>query len=322
MDRKGIATPLSEMHRMIDKSPLNGTAIFPYIGGQEVNTRPTHAHHRYVIDFGERDDVDCLRIWPDLFAIVKRNVKPERITKDARKYPRMVNEWWKYWNPRTVLRAAIAGLDQVLVVSRVSQHAGFAFLPTGTVFAETLIVFPLSSYAAFCALQSRPHEIWTRFFGSSLEDTLRYTPTDCFETFPFPKGWDTHIDLEAAGKEYYEFRGGLMIRNNEGLTKTYNRLNDPDERSPDIAKLRTLHERLDRAVLDAYGWSDIATDCRFLLDYEIDDNELGKKKKPWRYRWPDGVRDEVLARLMALNGKRALEERLAGRNSQLTKATS
>ena len=113
-----------------------------------------------------------------------------------------------------------------------------------------------------------------------------------------------------------------MIQNNEGLTKTYNRFHDPDERSPKIVELRKLHAAMDRAVLDAYGWRGIATQCEFLLDYEIDDNELGKKKKPWRYRWPDGVRDEVLARLMALNGKHALEERLAGRNSQLTKATS
>ena len=79
---------------------------------------------------------------------------------------------------------------------------------------------------------------------------------------------------------------------------------------------------MDRAVLHAYGWHGIATECEFLLDYEIDDNEWGNKRKPWRYRWPDRVRDEVLARLIALNGKRALEERLASRNSQLTKATS
>ena len=128
--------------------------------------------------------------------------------------------------------------------------------------------------------------------------------------------------LEAAGREYYEFRAALMVQNSEGLTKTYNRFHDPDERSPEIVELRKLHAAMDRAVLHAYGWDDIATDCEFLLDYEIDDNEWGNKRKPWRYRWPDGVRDEVLARLMALNGKRALEERLAGRNSQLTKATS
>ena len=61
-------------------------------------------------------------------------------------------------------------------------------------------------FAAFCALQSRPHEIWARFFGSSLKDDLRYTPSDCFETYPFPERWEEHPALDAAGREYYEFR--------------------------------------------------------------------------------------------------------------------
>jgi hypothetical protein len=95
-----------------------------------------------------------------------------------------------------------------------------------------------------------------------------------------------------------------MIKNDEGLTKTYNRSHDPDERGPDIVKLRDLHAAMDRAVLDAYGWRDILTDCEFLLDYEIDEEEWGDKKKPWRYRWPDEVRDEVLARLLELNADR------------------
>ena len=47
------------------------------------------------------------------------------------------------------------------------------------------------------------------------------------------------------------------------------------------------------------------------MDYEIDEETWGKKKKPWRYRWPDEVRDEVLARLLALNAQRAAEERIA-----------
>ena len=62
---------------------------------------------------------------------------------------------------------------------------------------------------------------------------------------------------------------------------------------------------MDRAVLDAYGWTDIPTDCEFLLDYEIDEATWGRKKKPYRYRWPDPIRDEVLARLLALNAERA-----------------
>ena len=97
-----------------------------------------------------------------------------------------------------------------------------------------------------------------------------------------------------------------MVRNNEGLTKTYNRFHDPDERSPDILKLRELHAAMDRAVLDAYGWTDLKPTCEFLLDYEEDEDEDephgGRgRKKPWRYRWPDDFRDEVLARLLELN---------------------
>ena len=76
--------------------------------------------------------------------------------------------------------------------------------------------------------------------------------------------------------------------------------------------LRELHAAMDRAVLDAYGWSDIKTDCEFLLDYEIDEEEWGSKKKPWHYRWPDEVRDEVLARLLELNAQRAKDEARSG----------
>jgi hypothetical protein len=131
--------------------------------------------------------------------------------------------------------------------------------------------------------------------------------------------------LESSGREYYEFRAALMVRNNEGLTKTYNRFHDPDERSPEILKLRALHAAMDKAVLEAYGWHDLAetATCEFLLDYEDDeedDQESSgrRRKKPWRYRWPDDFRDEVLARLLALNAQRAEEERLQGDSNQTT----
>ena len=96
-----------------------------------------------------------------------------------------------------------------------------------------------------------------------------------------------------------------MVRRAEGLTRTYNRFHDPNEDGDDIATLRSLHAAMDRAVLDAYGWRDIPTDCVFLPDYEIDEEEWGAKKKPYRYRWPDAIRDEVLARLLELNAERA-----------------
>jgi hypothetical protein len=135
--------------------------------------------------------------------------------------------------------------------------------------------------------------------------------------------------LELTGKAFFEFRAAIMIRNNEGLTKTYNRFHDPEEQSGDILKLRELHDAMDRAVLDAYGWTDIPTDCQFLLDYEEDEDDeaeaspsprKGKaKKKPWRYRWPDEVRDEVLARLLALNAERAKAEQAAKKPASMAK---
>ena len=108
-----------------------------------------------------------------------------------------------------------------------------------------------------------------------------------------------------------------MLGNDEGLTRTYNRFHDPTERDPDIVRLRDLHSDMDRAVLDAYGWTDIPTDCDFFLDYEIDEENWNpRKKKPWRYRWPDEVHDEVLARLLELNQKRAEEERMGAATSE------
>ena len=107
-DTKGVASSLAEMRRLIDKDPKNSEVIFPYIGGKEVNTSPIQKPHRWIIDFGERSEAECRQRWPDLMAIVEAKVRPERSTKDGKRYPRMVHEWWKYWNPRPKLYAAIS----------------------------------------------------------------------------------------------------------------------------------------------------------------------------------------------------------------------
>ena len=125
--------------------------------------------------------------------------------------------------------------------------------------------------------------------------------------------WETVDELEALGAYCRDFRADLMVRHGEGLTRTYNRFHDPNENTPEVVTLRSLHAAMDRAVLAAYGWSDIPTDCEFLLDYEIDDDERGSRKKPYRYRWPNAVRDEVLVRLLELNAERAAAELRAGR---------
>lgn len=315
-DDKQDATPIAEMQRVIAANPKTLERIFPYIGGEEVNSSPTHAHHRYVINFGEMSEKEA-RKYPDLMNIIEEKVKPARLAQNREiraKY------WWRFGETTPALFQAISQFNQVLVLSRVNQHSSFAFLRSKIVHSDSLIVFANDQNSFFCILQSRIHEIWTRFLGSSMGDTLRYTPSDCFETFPFPENWETNPTLETVGKTYYEYRATLMVRNNQGLTDTYNRFHDPDERHPDILQLRLLHAQCDRAVLDAYGWTDISTDCTFLLDYEDeeDDENTSKrqKKKPWRYRWPEEIHDEVLARLLELNQQRAEVEILGGKAAQ------
>ena len=347
-DRKGVATPLAEMHRLLAANPRNSEVIFPYIGGEEVNFSPIHAHHRYVINFrdwplrrqdlGARwADVDddqrrewrrrgnvpldypepVAADWPELLSIVEAKVEPERAQlPDTASNRPFRNAWWRFGRTRPALSAAIAGLERVLVNSQVSTSLQFAFVPADVVYAHTSNVYPVHTYSSFCTLQAHPHEIWARFFASSLGDGLRYTPSDCFETFPFPESWETHPGLEAAGRDYYDFRAKLMVRNDEGLTRTSNRFHNPHEDDPDIARLRDLHVAMDRAVLDAYGWTDVPTECEFLLDHAIDaEEQASTRKKPWRYRWPDTVRDEVLARLLELNADRARQEARAGTQS-------
>ncbi|MDE2998167.1 MAG: N-6 DNA methylase [Gemmatimonadota bacterium] len=308
-DNKGIATSISEMYRLIEKDPRNQEVIFPYIGGVEVNNSPVHAHHRYVINFGKYDEEECWERYPELMAIVNEKVKPQRLSQNDRA---VKEKWWQFKRLSPELNKAISGLHRVLVITQISSAQALTFLPSGMIFDQRLIVFPFTTFSAFTVLQSQFHQLWSAFFGASLGDGLIYTPSDCFETFPFPENWETHAGLEAAGKDYYEFRAALMVRNDEGLTKTYNRFHDPEERDIEVAKLRELHAAMDSALLDAYGWSDIPTECKFLLDYEIDEEEWGRRKKPWRYRWPNEIRDEVLARLLALNAERAREECLAG----------
>ena len=342
-DQKGDANPINQMREMIDQDSRNEEVIFSYIGGEELNRDPYHLHHRYVINFREyplaradvgqewskSDTVSRRKLlqepqvpldyphpvaadWPEMLKVVKEKVEPQRakLTKNAigRKRAKF---WWKYGSTAKELYAAIDGLDRVLANSRHSHWLQLAFLPADMVYSDALNVYPLHTFAAFCALQSRIHEGWARFFGSSLEERLRYTTSDCFETFPFPVSWETLPTLEAAGEEYYEFRAELMVENDEGMTKTYNRFNNPNEGDTRIVELRELHTAMDRAVLNAYGWDDISVECEFLLDYEIDEETWGRKKKPYRFRWPDQVRDEVLGRLLELNATRAATENRA-----------
>jgi hypothetical protein len=328
-DNDNEATPISEMERLISMRSVNRERIFPYIGGDDVNGNPKHISQRFVINF-ENFTIEEASKWPELLDIVELKVRPDReklggySVAEGRK-----NRWWQFGTYASGLAKSLKGFAHCFAISFHTEHIGFALLPSRSVFSHALIIIADDRLELFSIIQSRPHDIWARYFGSSIGDGLRYTPSDCFETFPLPLNWEKSHSLNQVGREYYEFRADLMVRNNEGLTKTYNRFHDPEETSEDIKKLRSLHAAMDRDVLDTYGWTDIPTDCEFLLDYEEDEDDEAesggrarKKKKPYRYRWPDEVRDEVLARLLALNAERHEEEvRQAEEDAKLSGGT-
>jgi hypothetical protein len=281
--------------------------IKPYLGGSELNEWPNLVPRRWIIDLQSFSEEEASR-YGVVWEWVKQNVKP---------YVRREN-WWQFEHRAVALYQKIHELRlcDVLAVAEASDTLAFRIVPANWSLSNTLVAFSDGSMPLFAVLQSRVHEVWCRLVSSSLKDDLRYVPADCFETFPLPLQWRVVDEIGRVASEYYETREALMVRNNEGLTKTYNRFHDPNETSPDILKLRELHAAMDRAVLDAYGWTDLEPTCEFLLDYEEEDEDenggSSKRRKPWRYRWPDEFRDEVLARLLELNKQRAEEEAIAG----------
>jgi hypothetical protein len=184
-------------------------------------------------------------------------------------------------------------------------------MTTDRVFSNSLYIFALDQWQAFSICQSRIHERWVRTFASSFKDDQRYVGADCFDTFPFPQRWKENSELEAVGREYYEFRAELMVAANLGLTDTYNQFHDPYNSDPGIVHLRELHSQLDDAVLRAYGWSDVKTACDFILEFEDEENDDAsnsrRRRKRYRYRWIDSVQDEVMALLLELNNPQSRE---------------
>jgi hypothetical protein len=389
-DKSGLASSIADMKALTQCSAQNAERIFPYIGGDEVNNSPTHAHFRHVISFAEwpLKRADLAGTWsaasseereawlkqgvvpldypqpvaadyPDLLRVVEEKVKPGRMKE---KEAATRNRWWLFQRTRPELLGAIEDVPSVIVRSLTSKHHAFTLVDNTQryVFDQTLIVFTKTRLGLLAVISSSLHEIWSLFFGATLEDRPRYNTADCFETFPFPAGFETNAALEAAGREYYEFRAALMQDLWLGLTEIYNLFHSPDDEAlarlealyrkraatPDwrtaetvpadrspltlyatpaaalvaVQRLRILHAAMDTAVLTAYGWTDLLPKCtcEFLLDYEDEESESAeesggrKKKKPWRYRWPDEVRDEVLARLLKENAKRAEQERIHG----------
>src|SRR5262249_11190302 len=201
-----------ELKKLQTDHPECMPMIFPYLGGEEINVSPRQEPKRFVINVNEFESEEQLSQLSALHKIVKEKVKPERDQlNDNPNNRKLKKKWWSYHAERRAFYERIWGLHGVLVNSQVSPHVAFVIQPIGRIWGHTLNIFALDSWAAFSCLQTRSHELWTRFFASTLEDRLRYTPSDCFETFPFPNSFETSLTLEAVGQAYHEHRAELMI---------------------------------------------------------------------------------------------------------------
>lgn len=334
---KGECASVDDMRRLLENEPRNALRVFPFIGGDDLNRSPTHESGRYIIDFANmplaRDPTlrswaamtfeqkqrcllsgvvptdypeDVASDWPELLGLVERHVRPGREKQNdafGKRY------WWRFLRTRPALYSAIKEIDRVLVTPRVSTGLHFTFLGKGAIYNEKIVVFSSDKSSNLAIFQSRAHEIWVRTFTSTLEDRLNYSPTDCLQNFPLPRPAEGNSMLEAIGQTYHDYRAELMVAANEGMTKTYNRFHKESETGPAIQRLRELHDEMDRAVLRAYGWDDLADTLKpeFLTAETEDDHTY-----QGRYFWSAAQRDQVLSRLLALNAERYEEELKAG----------
>lgn len=253
---RGFIVDQEEAATLLHDSP--DAPLRSFVTGEDVSTSPTQTSSRFVIDFADWP-LDVARRWPRALSILEQRVKGERDTLADRGVDGgHRRRWWQFAGSKPELRRVLARRERCIVTPRVSKHLTFSFQPTNRVFSDQLCVFALDSYTALAILQSRVHEVWARRLCSTMGEGLRYTPTECVDTFPFPQGDPRTIVevLEAVGRALDEGRRMYMTRRGVGLTALYNAVKS-GPMDPAIYEVHDAQLAVDRAVLEVYGWSDL-----------------------------------------------------------------
>lgn len=268
-DTKGGAfdIPGVEASRML-RAPLNpngrpnSDVVKAWANGFDVAQRP---RGMWIIDFGATMPEAEAALYEAPFEYVRKHVKETRaLSRTTRP------EWWLHERPRPEMRQALAPLSRYAMTPSVAKHRLFVWMDKATLPDHAAFVFARDDDYFLGVLQSRIHERWARRQGTQLREAVsgsRYTPRTTFDTFPFPwpPGKEPSSDpnvhsIAAAAKELVERRDAWL--NPPGataeqlkqrtLTSLYNQR---------PTWLAMAHERLDHAVLDAYGWPrDISDD--------------------------------------------------------------
>jgi type I restriction-modification system DNA methylase subunit len=308
--------------------------ILPLLNGQEVNSDPAQEPTRYVICLEQYHSLEeAEAACPELVARVRTLVLPERL---AQKNTGAKEKWWRYYRHNKDCYAKSSLLGGGFITAATTKYLNFSWTPPGRIFTHALFSFTTDRYDLYAVVQSTLHEVWARKYSGALETRLRYSPSECFETFPFPEGlWQTaNPALADLGAAYHEHRRALMRQLWLGLTDIYNLFHTRDLTSAQVAKkvgrvsppgrnptsaataeaevgyqgileLRRLHRQLDAAIRDAYGWTDLD------LGHDFHEVETLPENDRVRYTLSPAARKEVLKRLLAENHRRAALEAAA-----------
>ena len=241
---------------LVDNNPdgaNNAEVIRPLITAKDVTERPSN---RWIIDFGIDTTEDQASRYVKPFEIVRERVIPHRSnTTSASHVP-----WWIFASTGSGLRNAIAPLERYVTTPRHSKHRLFVWTDSNTLPNESVVIFARHDDYFIGVLQSRVHEVWSRAMGTQVRDResgFRYTHTTCFETFPFPEPTDEQRDAigEVAKMMMWHRKNMLTPRENtpEDMIRemTLNDIYNKNHRW-----LQIDHEKLDRAVINAYNWTE------------------------------------------------------------------
>lgn len=297
-----VITP-DEAKAWIDQSPQNAEVVAPYLSGSDVGESPGAAASRWVIDFFDRPE-SVAAAYRAPFQRVIEAVKPERMTTNRAS---IRTNWWQYGEKRPALRAAISHLETVIVLIKHSKVVMPVLVPRDQVFSNALAVFASDSYSLYAALSSSLHLAWSIKYGSTLGLTVRYTASEVFETFALPPSTER---LDYLGAVLDSVRRSVQVARGLGLTELYNLVNSSSViGDPDVEHIRSIHEQIDEAMVEAYSWTDIPLGHGFHTYRQVE-----------RWTVSPTARVEILDRLLQENHRRATAA--TGGNSKPTKGKS
>ena len=226
----------------------NSDVVRPWVNGRDITDR---SRGMWIVDFGDMTFEEAA-LYEAPFEYANQKVRPQRERSRS-----TVSKWWLHERPRPDMKNATQGTNRYIVTPRVSKHRLFAWIPPTTVADSATIAIARDDDYTFGVLHSRFHELWARGMGTQLrevESGFRYTPTTCFETFPFPRPTDEQ--REAIGEiaaELNRLREGWLNPDGIGATELRRRtLTNLYNKRP--TWLNNIHTTLDAAVAEAYGW--------------------------------------------------------------------